>query len=1098
MVLFWHFVVLPLLFPVVAYLVFRWRNRRFDRVSTDLDGPKQFPFIGCGHLFIGKSNEEQFAILNDITKTYPSPCRAWLGHLFLVFIDNPEDMQVVLNSPNCLEKADVYRFFRCEKGLFSSPASVWKVHRKLLSPCFSPVILASFVSIFNAKSAILVQRIEKHLGQKVFNINEDIARCTLDMICATTLGANMDLQSDEGTEYIKTVEELCELMNQRVYKVWLHPDFIYEKTKYFRSEKENYEKAYKMSRKVLKLKKEERSKSKSSVVVVENHKKPQIYIDQILRLAEETDIFDDAAIRDELDTIIAGGNETSALTLSHVMLMLAIHEDIQQKVYNEIVNVIGSSDPSRPVHNEHLAHLNYTEMVIKETMRLFPVGPVIGRTCTAPTKISKTTLPAGTTIILGVFNVHRNAKYWGPQVERFDPENFLPERAAQRHPYTYLPFSGGPRNCIGYKYGLMSMKIMMCHLLRTYRFRSPLKMEELQLNMSITLKIANKHLVQIVKRQSFCLFQLFFYQANLEGPKQYPFIGCGNLFIGKSNEEQFAILNDITKTYPSPCRAWLGHQFLVFIDNPEDLQATKELNTSKLSKFQSHASGSLAMWNMAFVYLSAVLIVLAAYYRWSRRKMLADVANMSGPPALPLFGHLYLLLKYTSTEAIFQNLKKISSAYPSPLCIHLGHLLHIAIYKPEEVQIVLNSPNCLGKPLQYNFFRVSKGLFSAPAQIWKGQRKILNVSFGPANLNSFAAIFNEKSAIFTELMEKHVAKGERNYNHEIALCMLDTIYSTAFGLNFDMQRTPDGEFYLGLQEEFMDLVTKRVFSPSMYPECIYRLTKAYKREMKILYDARQLTTKVMQARKADELLSTQFGTKQPEADLDGKKPQIFLDKLLELARENNQLTKEDIPEHLDTIIFAGNDTTATTMGNLLLMLAIYPDIQERVYQEIMQACPEENQFVSIEDVAKLSYTEMVCKETMRLFPVGPLIGRIATSDIKLDDRNTIPANTVVLCGIYQLHMDPEQWGPDPEQFNPDHFLPENVAQRHPYAYLPFSGGPRNCIGIRYAWLSMKIMIVHLLRKYRLTTSLTMDDITIKFSIIMKITNGCRIALEKRR
>ncbi|XP_058451458.1 cytochrome P450 4C1-like [Malaya genurostris] len=500
MFLLWHFLALPLLLSVAAYLVFRWKNRRFDRISAELQGPKGYPFIGCGHLFIGKSNEQQFAILNDITKTYPSPVRAWLGQKFVVFIDNPEDLQIVLNSPNCLEKADVYRFFHCEKGLFSSPASVWKVHRKLLSPCFSPNILASFLPIFNLKSAILVQRIEKHVGRKEFKINEDIARCTLDMICATTLGTDMDLQSDEGTEYIRAIEEACELINQRVFKPWLHPDFIYEKTKNFQLEKESFEKAYKMARKVLKLKQEQRSKSKYVPTRAEDEKKPQIYIDQILRIAEETDIFDDADIRDELDTIIVGGNETSAVTLSHVVLMLAMHQDIQEKMYNEIVNVIGSQDPSIPVHNDHLANLNYTEMVIKETMRLFPVGAVIGRTCTAPTKISKATLPEGTVIILGVFNVHRNPKYWGPQAERFNPDNFLPERAAERHPYSYLPFSGGPRNCIGYKYGLMSMKIMMCHLLRSYRFRSPLKMEELQLKMSITLKVTNKHLVQIEKR----------------------------------------------------------------------------------------------------------------------------------------------------------------------------------------------------------------------------------------------------------------------------------------------------------------------------------------------------------------------------------------------------------------------------------------------------------------------------------------------------------------------------------------------------------------------------------------------------------------------
>lgn len=142
-----------------------------------------------------------------------------------------------------------------------------------------------------------------------------------------------------------------------------------------------------MSRRVLDRRNGDRGKFKKNISEAESLKKPQIYLDQIFRLAEETDVFDEQSIKDELDTIIVGGNETSALTLSHIILMLAIHEDIQQKVYQEIVNVIGGTDPSIPVQVEHLTQLNYTEMVMKETMRLFPVGPVVGRTCTAPTKI---------------------------------------------------------------------------------------------------------------------------------------------------------------------------------------------------------------------------------------------------------------------------------------------------------------------------------------------------------------------------------------------------------------------------------------------------------------------------------------------------------------------------------------------------------------------------------------------------------------------------------------------------------------------------------------------------------------------------------------
>uniref|UniRef100_A0A182KDL4 Uncharacterized protein n=1 Tax=Anopheles christyi TaxID=43041 RepID=A0A182KDL4_9DIPT len=489
-----------------------WRLRKWKhyQLSADLNGPRDFPLIGSAHLFFGKSTAEQFRCILDISKTYRSPCRIWLGPKLFVFIDNADDLQTVLNASQCLEKADVYRFFQCETGLFSAPAKIWKVHRKHLSPCFNAKILASFVSIFNAKSAILVEQLEQlHVNRaKLFNVYEYIAKCTLDMVCATTLGTNMHLQNEQGDEYIAAIERASELLNHRLYKVWLHPEWIYRFTSYYKVQQQCYATAYKMSRRVLALKSVElseiRNRSTAPAAKVDKteptdaYRKPQIYIDQLFRLAKETDVFDERAIRDEIDTIILGGNETSALTLSHVVLMLAIHQDVQQRVYDEMVTTLGTTFDE--VENEHLSQLTYMEMVLKETMRLFPVGPIIARQCTEDLKISNTTIPSGVTVVLGIFNVQRSEEHWGPAANTFDPDNFLPERHAHRHPYCFLPFSAGPRNCIGYKYGLMSMKVMLCHLLAAYTFSTDLTMDQLALKLDITLKIANKHMVRIVPR----------------------------------------------------------------------------------------------------------------------------------------------------------------------------------------------------------------------------------------------------------------------------------------------------------------------------------------------------------------------------------------------------------------------------------------------------------------------------------------------------------------------------------------------------------------------------------------------------------------------
>ncbi|XP_058448760.1 cytochrome P450 4c21-like [Malaya genurostris] len=471
---------------------------------------------------------------------------------------------------------------------------------------------------------------------------------------------------------------------------------------------------------------------------------------------------------------------------------------------------------------------------------------------------------------------------------------------------------------------------------------------------------------------------------------------------------------------------------------------------------------------------------------------------MNGPPALPLIGHLYIMVKFTTTEAIFHNLRTIGDKYPSPICIHVGPLVHVFLFNPEELQIMLNSPNCLNKSLHYSFLRVDLGVFASPGHIWKGQRKLLNLSLGPAILNSSITMFNEKSAILVNQFEKYADGIEHNIYRDIAKCALDIIYYTALGLDFDMQRTDAGDYYLNLQDEFMDLIAKRMFSPSLYPEFIYQMTKSYKREQEMINEARQLTDRIMQERKVNERLSTeQFSNESVKTDIGRKKPMNFLDSLSKLAQYNEDLTREAILQQVDTIIFAGSDTTATTVSTFLLMLAIHPDVQEQVYQEVMQVCPDKTQSVTLEDISKLTYTEMACKETMRLFPAAPIIARVSNEDIKLDDRNTIPANSMIIGAIYQVQRDPKIWGPNAHLFNPDNFLPENAALRHPYAFIPFSAGIRNCMGTRYAWLVMKVVIVYLIRKYRFKTSLDMNSLNFKYSIIMKITNGCLVSLEKR-
>lgn len=145
------------------------------------------------------------------------------------------------------------------------------------------------------------------------------------------------------------------------------------------------------------------------------------------------------------------------------------------------------------------------------------------------------------------------------------------------------------------------------------------------------------------------------------------------------------------------------------------------------------------------------------------------------------------------------------------------------------------------------------------------------------------------------------------------------------------------------------------------------------------------------------------------------------------------------------------------------------------------------------------------------------LGRLNEDDIKLSNC-TVPKNTILIMSCYYLHRNKETWGPNADMYNPNNFLPEKIASRHAYAYLPFSGGSRNCIGtyktthisltyfekmlplllgIKYAWMSMKVVLSSLLRQYKFSTHLRLEDITTKFEVTLKIENRHMVTVERR-
>ena len=219
------------------------------------------------------------------------------------------------------------------------------------------------------------------------------------------------------------------------------------------------------------------------------------FIDQmILRDGE----FSDDEIHDHIYTFIAAGYETIALQTSYTLLLLAIYSDAQEKVFLEIVENFPNKDSK--LDKDSIEKLRYLDTVLKESLRLLPAVPLVGRKTLDEFELNGLVVPSGVTFIINFYSLHRKKEFWGADADQFNPERFSKEQESQREPNIFLPFSSGPRNCIGKHYATSAMKIFLIKFLKNYKVSTDLKYEELRLKADITLKVCNDIILKVVKR----------------------------------------------------------------------------------------------------------------------------------------------------------------------------------------------------------------------------------------------------------------------------------------------------------------------------------------------------------------------------------------------------------------------------------------------------------------------------------------------------------------------------------------------------------------------------------------------------------------------
>ncbi|XP_043484955.1 cytochrome P450 4C1-like [Leptopilina heterotoma] len=478
---------------------------KFSLMINKIPGPAPFPIPYVGLLGWKIKAEDRIIWFGNIHKKFKKGVMQIA--IFLdayIFINKPRQMEVILPKIETSTKADLYNAIDLwlGGGLLTSSGEKWFQNRKHLTPAFHFGVVEQFMKTMSEKAEILVQCIENEImenGGKTIDFHKHSVRCALDIICETSMGANMDVQRNHDIPYIKALEVLLVAFGKRIYYPWLKWDWLFYLTKSGRDFKKSAEIMKHFTIGIIKKRRQLRNTENP----VENRdefgkRQKKAFLDLMLDLDQNEKYFmTDEDIKAQVDTFMFAGHDTTASAINWAIFNLGNNLEVQVKVHEELDAVFG--DSKEPASVQQIAELTYLERVIKENLRLYPSVPVIGRLLTENTELDGYTLPKGTNVTLNIFALHRDPESW-TNPDEFDPDRFLPENCQKRHPYAYIPFSAGPRNCIGMKFAMAEQKIVLTAILRKWRVKSLRSTEEMKYQAHMILCPHNGNPVYFLPR----------------------------------------------------------------------------------------------------------------------------------------------------------------------------------------------------------------------------------------------------------------------------------------------------------------------------------------------------------------------------------------------------------------------------------------------------------------------------------------------------------------------------------------------------------------------------------------------------------------------
>ncbi|XP_015434757.1 PREDICTED: probable cytochrome P450 6a14 [Dufourea novaeangliae] len=486
----------------------------------------------------------------------------------------------------------------------------------------------------------------------------------------------------------------------------------------------------------------------------------------------------------------------------------------------------------------------------------------------------------------------------------------------------------------------------------------------------------------------------------------------------------------------------------------------------------------------------SVILFLLYYYLTSNFNYWKN-RGVSGPRPVPIFGNLrQMIMKNLFLGEILKQMYNEYKHEPA-FGIFVRRAPILIVNDLDLIKDILIKDFSLfadrGIQLYPKVEPLCEHLFNLEEERWRLLRTRLSPVFTSGKIKEMFPLVAECGQHLEKYLEKLVSKGDPVECREIAAkYTTDVIGSCAFGIDTNSFSDEDSEFRSMGRQVF--LPTTKSFIKDLCKSFFPSLYKIVGRPLQKLHVTNFFTNVVVDTMNYRE----QNSIIRPD----------FINMLMKLKKDPRNLKSIELTDELLTaqafvFFVAGFETSSSTISHSLYELALNTDIQDKLRKEIRENFAQHGETLTYERVKQMKYLDSVFRETLRKYPLLPILMRKVCTNYTFKGTNiTIPKNTNIWIPVYGIHRDPDIY-PNPEVFDPERFVEDAVSARHPMSYLPFGDGPRNCIGARFGDYQTKVGLITILRKHRVdvcekTRIPYVPDsqsfvLTLKGGVVLKIT-----------